>query len=96
MILQLYDNLSAYTQSPVVAVNRCIVLGEVEGYDKAITGLEKIKGLEANCYYHTSLGEMYLKAGNKQQAKKYFQNALERTSSNAETELIRRKINLCK
>jgi predicted RNA polymerase sigma factor len=96
MILQLYNSLFNRTQNPMVAINRCIVLGEVEGYEEAISELEKIKGFANNCYYNTSLGEMYLKNGNKSEAIKYFQNALELTSSNAEIELIRRKINLCK
>ena len=96
LILQLYNNLADQTQSPMVAINRCIVLGEVEGYNKAISELEKIKGFANNCYYNTSLGEMYLKSGNETEAIKYFQNALVLTSSNAEIELIRRKINLCK
>jgi RNA polymerase sigma-70 factor (ECF subfamily) len=96
MILQLYNNLSNYTHNPMVAINRSIVLGEAEGFDKAISELEKIKGLNGNCYYNTSLGEMYLKSGNKTEAVKHFQKALELTSSNAEIELIRRKINLCK
>ncbi len=64
--------------------------------NKAIEELEKIKGFTGNCYYNTSLGEMYLKAGNKKEAIKYFQNALALTSSNAEIELIRRKIGVCK
>jgi RNA polymerase sigma factor (sigma-70 family) len=96
MILQLYNNLLDRTNNPMVAINRCIILGEVEGYNKAIEELEKIKGLNGNCYYNTSLGEMYLKAGDKNNGIKLFQNALELTSSNAEIELIRRKINLCK
>jgi RNA polymerase sigma factor (sigma-70 family) len=96
MILQLYNNLSYHTQNPMVAINRCIVLGEVEGYEKAITELQKIKGFTGNCYYNTSLGEMYFKSGDKVQALKYFLNALALTSSNAEIELIRRKINMCK
>lgn len=96
MIYQLYTNLFNRTQSPVVAINRCIVLGEVKGYDAAITELEKIKGFTENCYYNTSLGEMHLKAGHKKEAANYFQKALEFTSSNAEIELITRKMNSCK
>ncbi len=96
LILQLYNSLSNRTHNPMVAINRCIVLGEVEGYEVAIDELEKIKGFGNNCYYNTSLGEMYLKSGNKNEAVSYFLHALELTSSNAEIELIRRKINMCK
>jgi RNA polymerase sigma factor (sigma-70 family) len=95
MILELYNQLLAKTKNPMVAVNRALVVGEVEGYEKAIDELEKMKGFSENCYFNTSLGEMYLKAGKKLQAKKYFGHALSLTSSNAETELIRRKIALC-
>jgi len=95
MILQLYTNLFNRTQSPVVAINRCIVLGEVKGYDAAIAELEQIKGFANNCYYNTSLGEMHLKAGHKKEAANYFQKALEFTSSHAEIELITRKLRLC-
>ncbi len=80
----------------MIAINMCIVLGEVEGYASAISQLEKIKGFTGNCYYNTSLGEMHLKAGHKKEAIYYFQKALELTSSHAEIELITRKINLCK
>jgi predicted RNA polymerase sigma factor len=95
MILNLYDALISRTQSPIAILNRCLVLGEVEGYESAINELEKIKGLSENCHYITSLGEMHLKAGNKEKAKEYFGKALVFTSSNAEIELIRRKIATC-
>jgi RNA polymerase sigma factor (sigma-70 family) len=95
MILRLYDTLVGRTQNPVAILNRCLVLGEVEGYEKAITELEKIKGLSENCHYNTSLGEMHLKAGHKEKAKEYYGKALELTHSNAEIELIRRKLSTC-
>jgi RNA polymerase sigma factor (sigma-70 family) len=95
LILGLYDELFLRTQSPVVALNRALVIGEVEGYEKAIRQLEAMKGLEENCYYHSSLGEMYRKTGEKEKAKKHFGSALCFTSSNAETELIRRKLQDC-
>ncbi len=96
LILKLYNSLANRVQNPVVSINRCIALGEVKGYEKAIEELEKINGMSENCYYNASLAEMHLKAGHKKEALKYFQHALTLTSSNAETELIRRKINLCK
>ena len=94
-ILDLYDRLLNITENPMVALNRCLVLGEVKGYSKAISELEKMKGFEDNCYYNTSLAEMYLKNGNQDLAKKSLTKALALTASNAEIELIRRKITLC-
>ncbi len=95
LILTLYDSLLRRTNNPVVALNRCLVLGELEGSEKAIEELRKMKELSENCHYNTSLGEMYLKAGNQTKAKKYFSKALSLTTSNAETELITRKMSMC-
>jgi RNA polymerase sigma factor (sigma-70 family) len=95
VILSLYDLLLARTSNPMVALNRSLVLAEIEGPSKAIEELVEMKGLAENCHYQTSLGEMHLRAGNKSEAKKYFTKALSLTTSGAETELISRKINLC-
>jgi RNA polymerase sigma factor (sigma-70 family) len=95
MILQLYDTLFKRSGNPLVALNRCLALGEVEGHEKAIGELMKMKELSENCYYNTTLGEMYLRSGNKTTAKKHFAKALELTASNAEIELIRRKLKEC-
>ncbi len=95
MILQLYNALLNITANPVVALNRCLVIGELEGFDKAINELKKLTALEENCYYNSSLGELYLKSGNKEEARKKFGKALSLTSSNAERELIHHKINMC-
>jgi RNA polymerase sigma factor (sigma-70 family) len=95
LILKLYNMLLEMTSNPVVALNRCLVIGETEGYAKAIQELEKMKGLEENYHYNTSLGEMYLKNGEKVKAKGYFEKALSETPSFAERKLISGKINLC-
>ena len=94
-ILSLYDALLRITNNPIVELNKCLVLGEVEGCGKAIDELKKLKGLADNFHYCTSLAEMYFKCGNGEEAKKQFGKALSLTSSNAETELIQRKISLC-
>lgn len=95
LILRLYNTLLTRNFSPIVALNRCLVIAEVEGCEKAIEELKKIKNLSENCHYNTSLGEMYLKIGKKEEARTLFGKALALTSSNAETELIRRKIKIC-
>jgi RNA polymerase sigma factor (sigma-70 family) len=94
-ILHLYNLLLEMTSNPVVALNRCLVLGETEGYARAIEELEKMKSLEDNCHYNASLGEMHLKNGEKKKARVYFEKALSQTASQAERKLIAGKINLC-
>lgn len=93
MILSHYDLLLAKTNNPMVALNRCLVLAEVEGHENAIKELLKMNVLTANCHYNTSLGEMYMRSGNQPEAKKYFEKALLLTFSQVELELIRRKMN---
>ena len=95
VILGLYDLLLQRTDNPIVALNRCLVTGEVHGYDEAIAELRKMKGMDENCNYNTALGEMYLKTGNKGEALIFFNKALSLNHSNAERELIRKKIQSC-
>ena len=93
-ILELYTLHLTMNYNPVVDLNRCLVIGEIEGYPAAIRELKKMKELDNNCHYNTSLGEMYLKNGNKDEAKFFFTKALSLTSSDAEKKLINSKIAL--
>ncbi len=95
LILDMYNALLSRHNNPMVAVNRAVVLGEVEGYDKAIAELEKLSGLSENFYYNASLAEMYMRAGKHGKARMIYGKALSLTASIAEIELIRRKINAC-
>jgi RNA polymerase sigma-70 factor (ECF subfamily) len=91
-VLRLYDLLLHRKYNPVVALNRCIVLGEVEGYAVAIDALKNLKGFEGNRHYNTALGEMYFRSGRAKDAISYFETALALTSSNAEKDLIQKKL----
>jgi RNA polymerase sigma factor (sigma-70 family) len=95
LILHLYDSLLSSHYNPIVALNRSVVLGEVAGYQAAINELLQLTTLHSSSYYHTTLGEMNLKAGYKEQALLCFQSALLLTTSQPERELIQRKINMC-
>jgi RNA polymerase sigma-70 factor (ECF subfamily) len=95
MILQLYDRLLEHAYNPVVALNRCLVLAELEGPEKAIEALKNVEEISQTSYYKTSAGELYLKTGDKARAKQFFSEAQAKTTSLAETELIQRKLKLC-
>jgi RNA polymerase sigma-70 factor (ECF subfamily) len=95
MILHMYNLLLEINFNPIAALNRCLVIGEIEGPAAAILELEKMSELEENAHYNTSLGEMHLKNGNKETAKFFFTKALLLTSSIAEKTLIGCKINKC-
>ncbi|HWB64094.1 MAG TPA: DUF6596 domain-containing protein, partial [Chitinophagales bacterium] len=91
-ILQMYDLLLHRTGNPVVALNRCVALGEAEGYAVAIDALKNLKGFEGNRHYNMALGEMYFKLHNTAQAVSYFETALTLTTSAAEKNLIQKKL----
>jgi len=92
MILSLYNDLYERTKNPIVWMNRCLAMGEVEGYEKAIKEMLGMRGLEDHVYYVASIGELYRKAGNQSEAKRYFERALPLATSTAVAGLIRKKI----
>jgi RNA polymerase sigma factor (sigma-70 family) len=92
LIHTLYDQLYHRTGNPMVALNRSLALSEIAGPEQAIKELQKMKDLKENCYYYTTLAELYLRCDNKEIARKNLEKALSLTSSSAEIELIRRKL----
>ncbi len=95
MILNIYNSLLAITHNPVVAINRCIAIGEAENYHKAFKELSLLKDMQENFHHLTVKGEVLMKVGNASEAITAFNKALTLTSSVAETELIQRKIKSC-
>ncbi|MBS1493649.1 MAG: sigma-70 family RNA polymerase sigma factor [Bacteroidetes bacterium] len=97
-ILQLYDILSKINSSPVVLLNRAIVIGKLSGAAKAIEEINLIPGVEkylkSNHLFSAVLGEMYKQENNSEEAKKYFEMAYDLTNSETEKKLIQKKINL--
>ena len=94
-LLDLYDMLLEAHPSPVVALNRAIAAGHVEGPAAAI---EQISRLEARGdlagYYllPAALGEFLLRARDRARAADCFSRALELAPSAAEKELLRRRL----
>jgi RNA polymerase sigma factor (sigma-70 family) len=92
LILTLYDRLMQTNQSPVVALNRWLVVGHIDGSQAALDGLLQLQPLRHNSYYHAALGELYFKLHDKTSAKESYRVALEITNSEAEKELLLRKM----
>jgi RNA polymerase sigma-70 factor (ECF subfamily) len=97
-IYSLYVNLEKIKLSPIIALNKAIIAGKIEGAQKSIEllqVLEKDKSLGTYYLLPASLGEFCLQINDKQQAKKYFQKAKSLISSRAGIELLDRKIASC-
>ncbi len=93
-----YCNLELIKPSPVIRLNKAVILGKIEGPESAIAllhELEKDKVLSAYYLFPASLGEFYLAVNLKPEAKNYFKAAKILTRTRAEMELIEWKIGQC-
>lgn len=98
-ILGLYDGLLAINPTPVVALNRAIALGEVQGPAAALAALRELAGTRALQGYHllaATLGEMQLRLGDRAGAEGHLACALALTASPAERRYLERKLAACR
>jgi RNA polymerase sigma factor (sigma-70 family) len=94
-ILHYYDVLYTIYSSPVVALNRAIVIGELHGAAEAIASIEAISNIDLLKKYYllpTTLGELYGKLNQNDKALACFKEALSLTQSAAVKKLIQQKI----
>ena len=95
-ILSLYDQLKAINPSPVVLLNRAIVVGKIFGPQKAIDEIHTIpqieKLLHAHYLFPATLGELYVQYGKAREAARHFEIAIALTHSPSEKALLKRKV----
>jgi RNA polymerase sigma-70 factor (ECF subfamily) len=94
-IYHLYEMLYQLQPTPIVAMNKAIASSYAINKEMALDQLLHIKGLENYYLYHTSIGEIYFDLQNKQQAKKFYEIALQLTASHPEQQLLKDKIMNC-
>lgn len=95
-LLQMYDLLLHRKPTPVVALNRAIVLAQLHRGEEAVREILAIpdldKLLKQHYIYSAVLGDCYLNLGDLTNANKYLQRAYSLTPSMAEKKLINEKI----
>lgn len=89
-ILHLHNLLLQVEYSPLAALNRTYALSKIHGKDVAIAAAEKLK-LIHNHFYFVLLGELYEGIDDKK-AKDLFVTALSLAKTEADRNIIRRKI----
>jgi RNA polymerase sigma factor (sigma-70 family) len=98
-MLKLYNLLAAHKPTGIVLLNRAVVKAQLALYGQSledILGIKDIEGLLSTQYiYSAVLGDIYLRAGEKEYAKRYLSQAMEMTPSIAEKKLIAQKIEKC-
>jgi len=94
-ILSFYDNLYYLKPSPIVALNRAVVLGELKGYAEALSDLEKRinpKELENYYLYHAVLADFLEKNNRYTEALAHYKKARNLTHATAEKNFLDAKI----
>ncbi len=94
-ILKYYDALLNIAYDPIVFLNRCLVILELDGPKDALNILELVKGnklLEKYYVYHATLGEIYERLEEYVKAVSCFKRAMELTQSKKEKQFLKDKI----
>ncbi len=94
-LVTLYQALEELKPGPMVSLNKAIAIGYAHSPQAGIHELQKITTLQDHYLYLTALGNFCLLQGHIKEAKKYFEDALQKTSSIKEAELIKVKILKC-
>jgi RNA polymerase sigma-70 factor (ECF subfamily) len=90
-ILWLYDRLYELSPTEVVALNRAVVVAEVEGPER---GLELIDALDLDAYHllHAARADLLRRLGRDADAAGAYREALARTDSPVEREFLERRL----
>ena len=95
-IAGLYDALLKVKRSPLVKLNRAVVLARIQGPKAAIDEIHRIEGWESlaarHYLYSAVLGQLYLEANDVEKAKHFIAAAGGLTSSEAEKKLLNKKL----
>jgi RNA polymerase sigma factor (sigma-70 family) len=97
-IVSLYDTLMTINPSPIVALNRCIAIAQRDGAER---GLEEIGAIEdrdrlaAYPFYFAALGELELRRGSHDAARKHFGSALAFARNPMERRFLGQRITAC-
>lgn len=89
-ILTLYDHLLELTPTPVVALNRAIVIGEVHGPAAALAVVDELRVELAGYYpFHATRADLLRRLGRPSEAAAAYQRAADLAPTHAEREFLR-------
>ena len=97
-ILALYDKLMQLDNSPVVLLNRAIVLSKVLGVEKGIAELEQLKNqssLKSYYLFYSTQAAFYIESGEFEKAIPILETAIELAPLQTEKLLLQKKLEFC-
>jgi RNA polymerase sigma-70 factor (ECF subfamily) len=89
-VLQLYDQLLAFTPNAIVALNRAVAVAELEGPEPALAIVDTLD-LDTYYLFHATRAELLGRLARYDDAARAYGRALELTSNAAERALLERK-----
>ncbi len=97
-ILALYDRLVEFDQSPVVALNRAVVIANIRGPKAGLQVVQGVRNLnKLNSYYllYAVLGEFEMRSGNLQVAAEQFRKSFELAETKSERAFLLKRLQRC-
>ena len=97
-IVGLYDRLMAIHPSPVVALSRAIAVAQLEGPERGREELDAIADrdrLVSYPFFHAALGELDLRRGKPDLARRHFRAALAVARNPTERDFLARRVEAC-
>jgi RNA polymerase sigma factor (sigma-70 family) len=98
LIVSLYDRLMTIAPSPVVALNRAIAVAQRDGAERGIEALRDIgdrERLTRYPFYPAAMGELELRRGNRDLARRHFSAALTLARNPTEHRFLQKRIRAC-
>jgi predicted RNA polymerase sigma factor len=97
-IVSLYDTLMTVRPSPVVALNRAIAIAQHQGPERGLEAIRSIAGsarLAAFPFYSAALGELELRCGRREAARRHFRAAQQLARNPMERRFFDRRVDAC-
>jgi RNA polymerase sigma-70 factor (ECF subfamily) len=97
-ILGLYDKLMEFDHSPVIALNRAVVVANLYGPERGIEAVKAIRGLnKLDSYYllYSVLGEFEARLNNRDAAGAHFRKAMELATLKSEQDFLAKRFQEC-
>lgn len=97
-ILEMYDRLVEFDDSPVVALNRAVALAEVHGPQAGIEAVEAIQNLQSlESYYllYAVLGEFEMRMNHSRAAAAHFRKAMQLAEIKSEQVFLSKRLQDC-
>ncbi len=98
-ILELYDRLIKFDDSPVVALNRAVAVAEVHGPQagiEAVGAIRNLQSLEAYYLLHAVLGEFEIRLNHARAAAGHFRKAMQLAEIKSEQAFLAKRLQACK